>query len=112
MAEWKIPDDRLKTTEVNVASAGKMWDALGLEVVDLLKLDTEGSEVEIIRSLSKRITQIKYIFLEYHSEMDRREIDVLLSDFTLFAAVAETINRGELKYINRNLLHSTNHLDK
>lgn len=107
--EWRITNDRLKTTEVNVKSAGKMWDALEIETIDLLKLDTEGSEVEIIRSLGRKILKIKYIFFEYHSEMDRREIDLLLSDFILFSADAKTINRGELKYVNRNLIQS-NHL--
>jgi FkbM family methyltransferase len=66
---------------------------------DILKIDTEGCEVEILEGLKPRIYQV--VLLEYHREADRRKIDQILSDYVLVGSKAVWANRGIVKYINR-----------
>ena len=51
--------------------------ATELPAADLLKIDTEGSEVEILQALSFETTRA--VFLEYHSLADARTIRELLT---------------------------------
>ncbi len=56
--------------------------AADLPVADLVKIDTEGSEVEILRGLNLSTTSI--IMLEHHSKTDAKLIkDMLTGDFRL-----------------------------
>lgn len=92
------------TIDVPVQDARSALDRLGLGYIDVLKLDTEGSEVPILESLSSRLDYIGIVLLEYHSEDDRRRIDQLLPQFKLIGAMATVMNLGTLKYINKRLL--------
>ena len=92
------------TAKVKVKNANSEFNRLGLEHLDILKIDTEGCEIEILQSLGKLLNKIDYILLEYHSEKDRREIDNLLSNFYLFSSNIEEIGCGTNKYINSKLL--------
>lgn len=69
----------------------------------ILKIDTEGSEVEILKNIN--LHRFGLIVLEYHSEKDRRIIDGLLSDFTLFGATASYHECGIVKYIKSTILN-------
>jgi hypothetical protein len=52
-------------------------------------------EVPILRALDDRLATVEVIYLEYHSERDRRELDALLSNrFSLFASHADFPDRG------------------
>ena len=75
-------------------------------IIDILKIDTEGCEVEIIESLqsNKLLSRINFILLEYHSESDRKIIDALLEDFSIFGASIGSIHRGLMKYIRNDLI--------
>jgi hypothetical protein len=54
--------------------------AADLPAADLVKIDTEGSEVEIVRGLNLSATSI--IMLEYHSKADAKLIKgILAADF-------------------------------
>jgi FkbM family methyltransferase len=56
--------------------------AADLPVADLVKIDTEGSEVEILRGLNLSATSI--IMLEHHNNADAKLIkDILTADFRL-----------------------------
>jgi FkbM family methyltransferase len=68
----------------------------------ILKLDTEGCEIEILSG----VAQIDYdvIMLEYHSEENRRRVDTLLHDYVLVGGYARTLNRGVLKYLHSRLI--------
>jgi FkbM family methyltransferase len=48
--------------------AGRQYDALGLPHLDVLKIDTEGCELEILESMGKCLDMVDYVLLEYHSE--------------------------------------------
>ncbi len=93
------------TTEtVELHDAGREFDRLGLGHFDVLKIDTEGCEIEILRSLGARLDSVDYILVEYHSEADRRKIDGLLENYTLFGASAPQVGLGTLKYIRNSML--------
>ena len=51
-----------------------------LKIVDILKIDTEGCEVPILFSIKKYLTEIKILYIEYHSSIDRDEIRRLLEN--------------------------------
>ena len=66
-----------------------------LPKADVLKLDTEGCEVEILEGLD---LNFEYIMLEYHSETDRRKIDDLLNNYILIGSKCTRPDRGVVKY--------------
>ncbi|EGJ49114.1 FkbM family methyltransferase [Desulfocurvibacter africanus] len=88
---------------VRVRDAGKALDGLQLDSVDILKVDTEGSEIEILKSFGSRLDRVKHVYLEYHSEADREEIHELLADFTLLEHFKRGETVGILKYMNSRL---------
>ena len=60
--------------------------------VDLLKIDTEGHELEVLKGLNKKIKKIKYILIEFHNDKiylryDPKKIHnyLLKNNFTLKA---------------------------
>jgi len=95
-----------RSMKVKLKDAASEFDRLGLDRIDVLKLDTEGCEVEILKSIGHRLLNVNYIMVEYHNEPDRREIDNLLKDFHLLAAQSDRLGFGVLKYINPKLVES------
>ena len=78
-------------------------------VPDCLKVDTEGHEVEILSSVHQRIRDgIQVIYIEYHTEADRRTIDVLLPDHCLCYAKVNRLNVGELCYAKTDTIKQKN----
>jgi len=77
----------------------------GVECIDILKLDTEGCEVPILRSLASFLPRTGVIYVEFHSERDRLEIDRLLGPtHALFRGQIAKPYRGELCYVARQCL--------
>jgi FkbM family methyltransferase len=88
------------TTEVRDAAA--MLRELGVEAMDVLKVDTEGWEVPILRSLSPLLPRAGVIYVEFHDAADRLEIDRILGPTHLLVGGAITApHRGELRYLAR-----------
>ena len=83
-------------------------EAIGtLEGPVLLKIDTEGCEVPVLRDIADQLDQIDVVYLEYHSEADRRALDALLGDrFALWKAKAHHVHRGTCAYLHRRLLEA------
>src|SRR5690606_34270988 len=76
--------------------------ALKLSGADCIKLDTEGSEVPILEALAPLVADTAVVFVEYHSEGDRRRIDLLLGGTHILAGGRITgPHRGELTYARR-----------
>lgn len=92
------------TAAITLRDAGKEWDRLGWDHADVLKIDTEGCEVEILEALGPRLALVDYVLLEHHSDQDRRQIDALLGDFELFASRLYAVGLGTAKYIHRRLM--------
>lgn len=73
--------------------------AVELPKADIIKIDTEGSELDILKMLK---FEPSVILLEYHSEDDRRNIDILLKNYNLYQCdVTSCSKRGILKYIHK-----------
>ena len=70
--------------------------------IDILKIDTEGCEVPILRSIVNYISSIKLIYLEYHSKEDKNVIKNLLSE-THFVLRDLVVGASEIK-LNENVL--------
>jgi FkbM family methyltransferase len=78
---------------------------LELDAIDILKLDTEGCEVPILLSMWTWIPRTGVIYVEFHSEVDRLEIDRLLSPtHVLYRGEIGRLCRGELCYVAKNRL--------
>jgi FkbM family methyltransferase len=91
--------------EVKLRCANQFMMEQGVGSIDILKVDTEGCEVHILRSLQRFLPMVKLIYVEYHSDRDRRLIDLLLADtHNLWRGHADLIYRGELCYLNRTLV--------
>jgi FkbM family methyltransferase len=66
-----------------------------LPKADIVKIDTEGAEIEILENM---VIKPDVYFIEYHSAYNRRRIDNILYDYTLIAADIATANYGIVKY--------------
>lgn len=92
-----------KTEEVEIRCAVEAIEHLEAAEISILKIDTEGSEVPIIKSIVSWLNRISAVFVEYHSEADRREIDGLLAEhFYLIHASIQHPNLGSLVYFSRS----------
>jgi FkbM family methyltransferase len=79
----------------------KVMSAKHLPQCDIIKIDTEGAEIEILENL----VHFPNIFLvEFHSAYNRRKIDELLLDYTLIECTMRGWNYGILKYVKSSLL--------
>lgn len=79
-----------KGEDVSVISADLLPKA------DIVKIDTEGAEIEILESM--KIKPDVYL-IEYHSAYNRRRIDNLLYDYTLIDADIAHPHYGIVKYV-------------
>lgn len=92
---------------VNLQDAGAVVPRLagGANSI-LIKIDTEGCELEILQSINEIFPKIAAVFFEYHSENDRRKIDAFLAEhqMILFNSKADFCHRGNVLYIRDNIL--------
>jgi FkbM family methyltransferase len=77
----------------------------GIEAISILKLDTEGCEVPILRDIAAWIPAIDLAFIEYHSEEDRQVIeDLFRPAHALARAKSDLPHRGTNLYVARRVL--------
>lgn len=86
--------------EISLCDAAETMERIQLHTIDILKIDTEGCEVEILESMQSMLDGVGMVIVEYHSNKDRRRIDQLLSQFHLIDAKVVTPEVGTLKYIH------------
>ncbi len=87
---------------VQFVKAGSFLKSIGIEKIDILKIDTEGCETQILKDLFEMLGNVKIIYLEFHSEEDRRIIDQILSaTHVLYRGNIVDVHRGTLCYLNR-----------
>jgi FkbM family methyltransferase len=70
----------------------------------VLKVDTEGAEVPILRDLSDAdiLAQVEVVYYEFHSRVDRIELDALLQrSHVQFACRQEGIHRGTCAWLHK-----------
>ena len=89
---------------VHLRDARAALKELGVQQIDILKIDTQGAELQIMRALADLIPQCSVIYAEYHSESDRLEIDQMLSPtHMMVSARIEVPHIGEISYVNTRL---------
>jgi len=76
--------------------------------IDILKVDTEGCEVPVLADLAELAKAARVIYLEYHSDADRRRIDAMLEPSHVLAhAAARQPHRGDVCYVHRSTPYAT-----
>lgn len=95
--------EQSETIEIRDARA---WAAsAGIDHIDILKLDTEGCEVPILTQLLDVVAATtKVVFLEYHSDADRRRLDDMLAPSHQLVYGQNHFETGELTYLARALV--------
>ncbi|MFS8885634.1 FkbM family methyltransferase [Synechococcus sp. H70.2] len=93
---------------VRFVKASSFLKSIGIAKIDILKIDTEGCETQILKDLFEMLADVKIIYLEFHSEEDRRIIDQILSTtHVLCRGNIFDAHRGTLCYLNKkNILHN------
>jgi FkbM family methyltransferase len=88
--------------EVLLEGAAAAWDELG--PFDLLKLDAEGTEVEVLTALGPRLAALRVAMVEFHTMSDRREVEaLLLPTHRPWEAAPADQRRGLLKFVRRDI---------
>jgi FkbM family methyltransferase len=97
---------------IRLRNAATVLRELQVDAIDILKLDTEGCELAILRSIAHLLGRIQAIYLEFHDEADRIAMDEILKP-THILTRARIIHphRGELCYVNYDSFPSGNELD-
>lgn len=98
-----VPGATMVRQPVPVRDAGRVWDELGMDEVDVLKIDAEGSEVPILQSLGERLSRTRIVMAEFHTRADRRRIDAILAGHDLFATRMVSADLGVVKYLHADL---------
>lgn len=94
-----------RAVQVQLRAAREAIHEAGVDCIDVLKVDTEGCEVPILNSLLPMLNNVGVIYIEFHSERDRLEIDRLLTPtHALFCGQIAKPYRGELCYVARQCL--------
>ena len=91
--------------QIRLVCASRFLAEHGIDKIDVLKIDTEGCEVPILRSLNRYLPEVKVLYVEYHSERDRRMIDEILAQtHVLWRGQVSFAYRGEFCYLKRELV--------
>lgn len=94
-----------ETISITLQDIRKILTEQSINEIDLLKIDTEGNELPILKALELMLPSIRIIYIEYHSEHDRLEIDRLLHSTHILCYGSITfMHRGELCYLLRQPL--------
>ena len=70
--------------------------------IGLLKIDAEGSELTILLDAEKELSRVWTVYLEYHSEILRRQCDALLSNYVTFF-VEGHLRQGVVGYLRKDI---------
>ena len=101
---FKAASSQAETETITMINAGDYVAKHGLQI-DLLKVDTEGCEVPILRSLGDAVKDIKIIYYEYHSNEDRQTIEAMLNPtHILWSSHAERAHAGNVCWLRKDLL--------
>ncbi len=100
--EW-TKSDRYETVEL--INLGKFLETNNLiEKIDILKIDTEGCEVDILSSIETYLENIDVIYLEYHVKDDQEVILEILSKSHI--VIQKTANAEVLSKVSSALIGS------
>lgn len=86
---------------VEIRDASSWLEEAEIGQIDVLKVDTEGSELPIFRALRAHLSSVQAVYLEFHSKADFRELDAMLSPTHELAGGKLLFENGELMYLQR-----------
>jgi FkbM family methyltransferase len=96
---------------VSVRAAGSWARERSVERLDILKIDTEGGEVAILESFGQLIDTVRVLYVEYHSDDDRRIIDQMIAASHVIGFGAMTATSGEITYLNRSIMPTQSEME-
>ena len=81
---------------IDITSLDHIVPTLDITRIDLLKIDTEGAEVAVLRGAESTLDMVKRIVIEYHSQSLLQQVASLLDDrgFTRVLQVDVDPKRG------------------
>lgn len=108
----KSESTRDQSEQVTLRSVREWLEENSISTIDVLKIDSEGCEVPILEALKDLLPSVKVIYLEYHSDDDRKEFDRLLGDTHLLMYGQMMVHLGEVTYVARDAFQSESELDR
>lgn len=100
---FRRPWNRDESEEVDVRSTRAWADEIGLERIDVLKVDVEGSEVDVLRGLAHLLPTTKVVYVEYGSRALRREVFAILEQHHEFLLGSLMLDQGECVFLRADL---------
>jgi FkbM family methyltransferase len=90
--------------DVTLRKTSEIFNELKLFNSNILKIDTEGCEIPILKDILLLNIDFELIYIEYHCDEDRFEIEKLLyPKYRLINVNIMYKNIGELTYVNDNI---------
>ena len=86
---------------VTVRDAADWVREHGIARIDVLKVDVEGSEVDVLTSLAPLLPTVKLLYVEYSSRAARRDVARLVEDTHELYIGKMFLDQGECAYISR-----------
>ena len=86
----KLKDVTTKS-KIQVVRLDEFMNKKNIKKIDLLKIDTEGFEFNVIKSIGSRINDIKLIHIEHHFD------DMIIKNYTLSDIHGYLTNKGFIK---------------
>lgn len=99
--------------DINIAEASetvRLRDAAGwatehgIDRIDILKVDVEGSEVHVLRSLAPLLPTVKVVYVEYGSRQLRRDVFSILEPTHEVYVGRLLLDQGECVFLRHDLL--------
>lgn len=92
-----------QTEQITVRAAGAWAAEQGIERIDVLKVDVEGCEVEVLRSLAAYLPTVQALHVEYDSRTARREIERMMAPtHELYFSMLQALDQGEAVYLHHD----------
>jgi FkbM family methyltransferase len=101
-----------KSELVALRSVAAWLEENSIAAIDILKIDAEGCEVPILEALGDLRAKVKVVYLEYHSDDDRKAFDRLLGDTHLLMHGQMMLHLGEVTYVAKDAYESEDVLDR
>jgi FkbM family methyltransferase len=108
----KSESTRDESELITLRSVREWLEENSISTIDILKIDSEGCEVPILEALSDLLPRVKVVYLEYHSDDDRKAFDRILGDTHLLMYGHMMVHLGEVTYVARDAIQSESELDR
>jgi FkbM family methyltransferase len=108
----KSESTREESELITLKSVREWLEENSITKIDILKIDTEACEVPILEALKDLLPSVKVIYLEYHSDDDRKAFDRLLGDTHLLLHGQMMVHLGEVTYVAKTAYESEADLDR